>query len=68
MVHYTVDNGQLFFSPGCGCSWEPPQPRTWQSAADYINMQQRTGEYGDVAAKVAKSFGIDLPPVEEKPS
>jgi hypothetical protein len=64
MVCYTVNQGQLFFNPGCGCSWEPPQYRSWQSAADFINMQSRTGKWGDVAAKVAKGFGVELPPAE----
>lgn len=64
MVCYTVDQDQLFFNPGCGCSWSPPEHRSWQSAADYINVQSRSGKWGDVAAKVAKGFGLELPPVE----
>jgi len=31
--------GELFFSPACGCSFRPSEPRTWQSVADEINMQ-----------------------------
>lgn len=61
MVCYTVDQGQLFFNGGCGCSWSPPQHRSWDDAAEYINMQSRSGKWGDVGAKVAKRFGIDLP-------
>lgn len=62
MVYYAVHQGHLFFNGGCRCSWEPPRPCSWQDAADYINMQSRTGEWGDVAAKIAKGFGLDLPP------
>lgn len=39
MVAYTVHDGDLYFAPGCGCSWSPQEPRTWDSAADWINMQ-----------------------------
>lgn len=39
MVFYSVVDGSLFFNGGCGCGWEPPVARSWQSAADWINMQ-----------------------------
>ena len=64
MVFYSVYDGQLFFNSACGCSWSPPEPRSWQSAADWINMQDRVGKYGDTGAKVAALFGMELPPVE----
>ena len=31
--------GNLFFEPACGCSYSPPEQRSWQSVADEINMQ-----------------------------
>lgn len=41
-VHYRVDDeGNLFFHSACGCSWSPAQPRPWQDAADWINMQSK---------------------------
>lgn len=60
MVFYFVRDGQLYFNSGCGCSWSPAAPRTWDSAADWINMQSRSGDYGDVGAKIAAKFGIEL--------
>lgn len=62
MVGYTIDGDDIRFRSGCGCSWSPDRPVSWQEAADHINRQRRTGQWGDVAAKVAKGFGIDLPP------
>lgn len=66
MVCYVVADDQLFFSPGCGCSWGPIERRSWDSAAEYINMQQRSGEWGDVGAKVAAGFGLELPPADHQ--
>lgn len=60
MVFYSIHGGQLYFNPGCGCSWSPREPRSWESAADWINMQSRSGEYGDVGARIAAKFGIKL--------
>lgn len=62
MVFYSISNGQLFFHPACGCvTYEsPPEWRSWDHAADYINMQTRTGPHGDVAQKVASGFGLTL--------
>ena len=39
MVFYSVIEDKLYFNGACGCSWEPPSMRSWQSAADWINMQ-----------------------------
>jgi len=67
MTAYLVNDGKLYFDPGCDCSrYGPryPDERDWQDAADWINMQKRTGEYGDVAARVAAKFGLELPPAE----
>jgi len=38
-VAHSIQDGNLFFEPGCDCSWSPPEPREWQSIADEINMQ-----------------------------
>jgi hypothetical protein len=64
MVGYVIDGDQISFRSGCGCSWPPDRPTTWGEAAEHINRQQRTGKWGDVAAKVAKEFGMELPPPE----
>lgn len=65
MVGYQTDGESLFFCSGCDCLWSPPRRCSWDEAADYINMQTRNSErFGDVAAKVALSFGLELPPVE----
>lgn len=63
-VGYVINGDAISFQSGCGCSWSPARPTSWQDAADHINRQQRSGSWGDVAARVAKAFGIDLPPVE----
>lgn len=66
MVYYSIHDGHLLFNPACGCSYSPPEPRSWQSAADWINMQKREGKWGDVGAKTAAQFGLTLPPVAVK--
>lgn len=38
-VFYSREGESLFFNPGCGCAWGPAEPRSWESAADWINMQ-----------------------------
>lgn len=62
MVGYVIDGDRISFRSGCGCSWSPDRPASWNEAADFINTQRREGKWGDVAAKVAKEFAIDLAP------
>lgn len=50
-VHYQVENGELFFAPGCGCSWSPMEPREWQDAADWINVQDNDKARNAIRAK-----------------
>ena len=59
-VGYVVRDGDLYFSSGCGCSWSPDRPCSWDEAAEHINRQSRTGKWGDVAAREAAKFGITL--------
>lgn len=61
-VGYIVNGDDLYFRSGCGCSWSPDRPCSWDEAAESINMQQRTGKWGDVAARMAAKFGIELEP------
>jgi hypothetical protein len=61
MVGYMICDDAISFRSGCGCSWSPDRPVSWDEAAAHINRQSREGKWGDVAAKVAKGFGIDLP-------
>lgn len=56
VVFYSVVDGSLFFNGGCGCGWESPQGRSWQSAADWINMQ--TDE--TVRYHIMSRFGIGI--------
>lgn len=61
MTAYLICDGELAFDPGCDCSrYGPrcPEPRTWGSAADWINMQSKD----ESRAAVAKLFGLELPP------
>jgi hypothetical protein len=53
MVFYSRFGDQLFFNPGCGCSYSPPEPRSWDEAADYINMQN-----DEWRAKLKALFGL----------
>jgi len=56
MVFYSRDGEQLYFNPGCGCSWSPREPRSWDDAAVWINMQTSV----EWRNKIAARFGIDL--------
>ncbi|HWV44070.1 hypothetical protein [Pseudorhodoplanes sp.] len=61
MTAYLVEDGKLYFDPGCDCRWAgAPEPRDWRDAADWINMQSQP----DIKARLAKAFGIDLPPAD----
>lgn len=65
MTAYLIEDGQLYFDPGCDCSPHgpvPPEPRSWDEAAKWINMQPRSGESGDVGAEIATKFGLELTP------
>lgn len=67
MTKYIIENGQLYFDPGCDCvrRASPPEPHSWDSAAEWINMQVRSGKWGDVGAKIAAKFGLTLSPAAE---
>lgn len=54
MVFYSRDNDQLFFNSGCGCMGSPPQPRNWDDAAEWINMQS----VPEIRQKLATKFGL----------
>jgi hypothetical protein len=56
MVSYSVINEKLFFNPACYCNryWSPPEPRSWDSAAEWINMQKIPA----VKKRIAETFGI----------
>ena len=57
MVKYQIVKEQLFFDSSCNCMPpHSPEHCTWQSAADWINMQREQKHRVAVAAK----FGIDL--------
>lgn len=64
MTAYLVRDGQLYFDHGCDCGrgGYNVRPADWSEAAEYINMQTRNWNGKDIAAQVAKGFGIDLPP------
>lgn len=58
MVSYQREGEQLIFDPRCGCtSLGYVEPRSWQSAADWINMQSNP----DAKQNIAKRFGVKLP-------
>lgn len=54
-VSYVRQGARLFFDPHCGCAGDGPlEPRTWQDAADWINMQSPEWQ-----VKIAGRFGIE---------
>jgi len=55
MVYYFIQGEDLFFNPGCGCSWSPPTQSSWQYAADWINMQSNS----EIKIGIAKRFGLE---------
>lgn len=54
MVFYVRNGEQLFFAPGCGCSWSPAEPVSWERAADFINMQTNI----EIRNKLRAAFGL----------
>lgn len=56
MIFYSREGEQLSFNPGCGCSWSPPEPRSWDDPAYWINMQSEDHWRVDIAAR----FGLIL--------
>ena len=52
---YVIENGELFFDPGCDCTHRHhPEPRDWEAAASWINMQTKQEIKNEIAAK----FGL----------
>ena len=56
MTGFILDDESISFDSSCGCASSYPQPRTWQDAADWINMQSDPKH----AAEIAKRFGLVL--------
>jgi hypothetical protein len=58
MTRYIHVNGDLFFDAGCYCgrTMSDLEPRSWDEAARWINMQSNEA----VRVNIARKFGIDL--------
>lgn len=58
MVHYTIEDGELLLHTACDCVtyYEPPRHQTWESAAEWINMQNNE----DARVRIAAKFGVVL--------
>lgn len=55
MVYFSRDGEQLYFNSRCDCvGVADPEPRSWEHAADWINMQSNH----EVKNKLAKRFGL----------
>lgn len=55
MTAYVRQNTRLFFDPGCYCTTGGGfEPRSWDDAAGWINMQSNP----EIRAKIAERFGI----------
>lgn len=57
MVFYSREGDNLYFNSSCGCclSSSPPQPREWEDAANWINMQGTK----DMQLEIANKFGLE---------
>lgn len=54
MVGYRIAGTRLYFDSSCGCADSSQQPRSWQDAADWINMQSSD----EWKLKLRERFGI----------
>ncbi|MBL4866391.1 MAG: hypothetical protein JKY67_08450 [Pseudomonadales bacterium] len=55
MVYYFRVDDRLFFDPSCACaSGGGPEERSWDEAADWINMQSDDAHKNDIK----KRFGL----------
>lgn len=62
MVFYSRIGEFLYFHPACDCSYSLPEPREWESAAGWINMQS----YSNHKAKLRAAFGFSPETPTEK--
>lgn len=54
VVAYFVQGGNLYLDPSCGCATFTIQPKSWDDAAEWINMQS-----DDTAkAKIMQKFRL----------
>lgn len=56
MTNFFVENGKLFFDPGCDCVFVHPVRQPFQAAADWINMQSKK----EIKTKIAAKFGLQV--------
>ncbi|MDQ3649702.1 MAG: hypothetical protein M3458_05355 [Acidobacteriota bacterium] len=55
MTAYLRQGNELFFDPGCDCTGGAPlEPRSWDSVAEWINIQSDS----DARESLARSFGL----------
>lgn len=59
-VFWFFENGKLFFNPSCKCNRSGGLRRTWQDAADWINLHSNESK----KRKIMQRFGF---PVEDVP-
>lgn len=66
MTRYIHVNGDLYFDAGCYCgrTMSDLEPRSWDEAARWINMQSNEA----ARVNIAKRFGIDLTAVSQEVS
>lgn len=56
MVYYSRVFDRLYFNPGCSCSgYNSKEPREWEEAARWINMQSQD----EIRVKIATRFGLE---------
>lgn len=72
MTAYLITpQGDLYFDPGCNCTYGyGPEPRSWEDAADWINLQSnphwrnviasRFGLYLQSEAEAGGGVGVEI--------
>lgn len=62
MTAYVIHKDKLYYDSSCNCTYDGrPEQRSFQDAADWINMQDNP----DVIADLYKKFGLDKNVPEE---
>lgn len=64
-VYYHVDGDRLYFDPSCSCSDGVREPRRWEDAAAWINMQATPEARNEIRARFGMPPEGDAKPAVE---
>ena len=37
---YIINGNEVAYDAGCGCTWNPPEPRSWEDLTETFNRNQ----------------------------